>query len=31
MAVDKLGEGIKSFAKDQESLEKLIADLKDHV
>lgn len=31
MAVDKLQEGIQGFAKDQESLEKLIGDLKDHV
>ena len=31
MAVDKLKEGIDSFAKDQESLEKLIGELKDHV
>lgn len=29
MAVDKLKEGIQGFAKDQESLEKLIGELKD--
>ena len=31
MAVDKLKEGIVSFAKDQEALERLIGELKDHV
>ena len=31
MAVDKLKEGIESFAKDQRSLEELIHELKDHV
>lgn len=31
MAVDKLKEGIESFANDQEALEKLIGELKDHV